>query len=250
MSALAKQDEHHEVQTHEGNTLLDRIMQAASNPDMDIDKFERLIGMQERMAKSEAERQFNEALATAQSEMAPIARDAANAQTNSKYSKLETIQSAIKPVISKHGFSLSFGQGETQIEGHYRVICTLRHNGGHKETYQMDVPSDGIGIKGNRNKTETHAFGSSMSYGRRYLTLSIFDLTTLDDDDGQAAGAKPISDEQRDMLQQLIDETSTDIAAFCKSMKIGALAQLPSAKFGTAQQLLMMKKKRQEADNG
>jgi hypothetical protein len=45
------------------------------------------------------------------------------------------------------------------------------------------------GPKGNQNKTATHGFGSTMSYGRRYLICLIFNITlTNEDQDGNQPG--------------------------------------------------------------
>ncbi len=230
--------------------VMSAIMSMASNADFDVDKMDRLLQMQERMEAKEAEKAFNADLADAQSEMAPVVRDASNDQTRSNYATLEAVHKQIKPIITKHGFSLSFAQGETDKEGHYRVTCALRHKGGHTVEQFMDIPSDGVGMKGNANKTNTHAFGSSMSYGRRYLTLAIFNISTADDDDdGNAAGNVTITSEQREILQGLIDDTQSDISKFCNALKVDALANLPLNQFGYAHGLLVSKKK-QAAKNG
>lgn len=58
------------------------------------------------------------------------------------------------------------------------------------------MPADGKGAKGGDVMTKTHAAGSAMSYGQRYLLKMIFNLAVGDDDDGQKAGRQqqhPIS---------------------------------------------------------
>lgn len=173
----------------EATALIQVIERAASNPDIDVEKMERLFALHERILARNAELAFNEAMSAAQAEMPQVERDAQNQQTNSWYAKLETLNEAAVPIYTKHGFSLSFGEQDCPKEGHIRIVCHCSHKAGHTRLYHGDVPLDLAGIKGNPNKTQTHAFGSTNSYGRRYLTLLIFNIVMADeDDDGQEAG--------------------------------------------------------------
>lgn len=166
--------------------LLAVIARAAASPEIDIGKMERLLAMQERVMAKEAESAFNNAMQAAQSEMPIVLKDAINPSTNSKFTKLETLYRAVVPVITRHGFAISFGTSDCPLPGHFRVTARVT-NKGHSEKYQADIPSDHLGAKGAPSKTLTHGFGSSMSYGRRYLTMLIFNVAT-GDDDGNAAG--------------------------------------------------------------
>lgn len=165
------------------------IERAAMNPDVDIEKMERLMAMQERIMDRNAEAEFAAAMTRVQSKLPTVFRESANQQTNSRYAKHEHMAKTIKPIYTKEGFSITFSEGETTKENHIRVNGILRHSSGHKEPHHVDIPLDIAGIKGNANKTETHATGSTFSYGRRYLTLLIFDVATGDDDDGNSAMA-------------------------------------------------------------
>lgn len=153
------------------------ISKAASDPNTDVDKLERMMAMYERMEAKRAEQEYSEALRQAQQVMPVIAKTAENKQTNSMYAKLENITKAITPIITEHGFSMSFGTGDSPLEGHVRVVCDVSHVGGCTKRYWYDLPPDAEGIKGTRNKTDIHASASSLSYGRRYLTTLIFNLT-------------------------------------------------------------------------
>jgi hypothetical protein len=50
------------------------------------------------------------------------------------------------------------------------------------------MPVDGKGARGGDVMTKTHAMGSGISYGMRYLLRMIFNLAIDQDDDGNAAG--------------------------------------------------------------
>lgn len=218
------------VYASETAQLMDVISRAAADPSVDVDKLERLLAMRKEIAAEAAERAFNEAMRTAQAAMPAVLRNAENSQTSSRYATLEAVADAIDPVIHSNGFSPSFGTADSTLPGHYRVTCTLSHVAGHKRDYFADVPSDMNGMKGNQNKTATHAFGSTMSYGRRYLKLLIFDVKLTDrrDDDGNAAGGdEPINQAQLDTLRALIVEVDADIPRFLKFMRVDALEDIP-----------------------
>jgi ERF superfamily len=193
-------------------TIIQLIERAAQNPSVDLDKMERLIELQQRVLDRNAALAFNAALQAVQAELPQVVRDARNPQTNSRYARLETISKAMNPIVTKHGFSLSFGTEVSPAADHYRVTCELAHIGGHSRSYHADIPVDGTGMKGAPNKTATHAFGSTLSYGRRYLKLLIFDVATADDDDGNAAaGQNPITGRQAKTLTVLIDEVVAEL---------------------------------------
>ncbi len=225
--------------------IISVIERAALDPNVDIDKMERLLAMQERILDRQAEADFNAAMAAAQAEMLPVVRDAKNDQTNSKYARLEAIAKAIKPITSRHGFAPSFGTDDCPREDHYRITCDLTHAGGHSRRYHADIPLDLAGIKGNQNKTRTHAFGSTMSYGRRYLTLLMFDIATEDDDGNTAGAGATVSAEQYIRLRDLIQEVDANESAFLKYYRATSLETFPAGKFDAAMKQLEAKRQKE-----
>lgn len=147
-----------------------------------------LLDLKERYDREEARKAYAEAMTAVQNEAPVIAKDALNKQTASQYAKLEAINAGLVPVYTKHGLSLSFSQGEAEKPEHIRIQCQITHKLGHTENRYVDLPLDMTGIAGTVNKTAIHATGSTYSYGRRYLTCMIFNVSTGDDDDGQSAG--------------------------------------------------------------
>ncbi len=171
-------------------SLMEVISRAAADPNTDVDKLERLLGMYERISAQQAETAFNEAMNDAQAELGPIAADANNPQTKSKYASYPKLDKAVRPVYSKHGFSLSFGTAEGAQTDYVRVTCLVSHRMGHSRAYHVDMPADGKGAKGGDVMTKTHAVGAAMSYGQRYLLKLIFNIAVGDDDDGNSNGGK------------------------------------------------------------
>lgn len=177
------------VDTSDAAKLTRAIIAAAKDPDVQMDKMERLLDLHERITAKEAEQQFNMAMVGAQAQMGRIAADSSNPQTRSLYASYAQLDRHLRPLYTSSGFSLSFDEGEGAAEGFVRVVCYVAHIGGHTRTYHCDIPADGKGAKGGDVMTRTHAVGSGKSYGKRYLLKDIFNVAVgEDDDDGNAAG--------------------------------------------------------------
>ena len=169
--------------------LIQVIERAAVDPNVDIDKMERLLAMQERIMETQAKRAWNDSMIGCQQVMPNIKADADNRQTNSKYAKFEDINKVIKPLYTEHGFDLTFSMGKSDIETYIRVVCDVSHTGGFSKQFFIDLPPDDTGMKGTKNKTLVHGTASTVSYAKRYLVAMIFNLTISgEDDDGNSAG--------------------------------------------------------------
>ena len=92
------------------------------------------------------------------------------------------------PVYTTHNFALSFNTGKADDPDSILVVCNVTH-GRHSKRYQIPMPADGKGARGNDVMTQTHATGSAVSYGMRYLLRMIFNISVGEhDDDGNLAG--------------------------------------------------------------
>ncbi len=173
---------------------LGMIERAARDPAVDISKFERLVALRNQERAFLAEQRFNERMNEVQSLNLRVERESRNSHTNSTYARLEAVNAVVVPAYSSKGFSMSFGTIDCPIKDHYRMICDVS-NAGHTKRFQCDLPSDVSGPQGRANKAAIQGFGSTMSYGRRYLTKLIFNVCEVDDtedDDGvSASGQKP-----------------------------------------------------------
>lgn len=226
--------------------MVQSLERIAANPDVNPDNLQKFLDMQVQILDREARQAFAASMAACQSEMPAIARKAVNQQTASTYAKHEAICVGIKPVYTRHGFSLTFHEGKAERDNEIRIICDVTHQLGYSEQHYIDLPLDMTGIKGTVNKTPVHAKGSTISYGRRYLTLMIFDLATYDDND---ADFKPvqelISTEQVMNLEALITEIGANKASFLKVCKVDALENLPADKYDAALKRLEERRKAQ-----
>jgi hypothetical protein len=190
MNAVAKAEQN---AVAEADNVLSVIERAALNPAIDVDKLDKLLAMQERIIGRQAEQAFNAAMNDAQSALGPVAADATNPQTRSRYASYPALDKAVRPIYTRHGFALSFNTADGAPADHVRVVCSVSHRDGHKALYQVDMPSDGKGAKGNDVMTKTHATGAAFSYGQRYLLKLIFNIAVGDDDDGNSNGGREMS---------------------------------------------------------
>jgi hypothetical protein len=150
----------------------------AKDPAVDVDKFERLMAMQERVLAYNARTAFNTAFAAMQGEIpAIVERGKTN---NGRYARLEDIVEQVRPILRKHGFTLSH-RTEWPDAKTVRVVGILTHEQGHERTSEFLSSADSSG-----NKNAIQALGSAVSYGRRYTVKDLLNIVTRDeDDDGQ-----------------------------------------------------------------
>lgn len=229
MSAVAKIEE---PPVQFGSSLMEVIARAASDPAVDIDKMERLIAMQERIQARDAEMAFNIAMNAAQAEMRPIAANASNPQTRSRYATFDKLDRVLRPIYTAHGFSHSFDEGDSPKPEHVRVLCYLSHVSGHTRTYHRDMPADGKGAKGGDVMTKTHAAGAAGSYGARYLLKGIWNVAVGEEDDDGNVGRQQkapelISDADVVLVQQYCQALGGNkLSALLAAYKVDAIPDL------------------------
>lgn len=117
------------------------------------------------------------ALAAAQAEMKPAAKDSENPHFKSKYADLEAINEAAR-VLSKHGIAvLCVPSGWT--ENRIIVRGMLVHSSGQSIEGVLEMPVS--------QPNNPQAVGSALSYSRRYLIASLANIAAGDDDGNEAA---------------------------------------------------------------
>lgn len=230
-------------QKSDSSRLIDMIERALLDTSIDLQRLKELLDLRKTIHHEQAQQAFAKAMRDAQAEIPQIFRDAKNSDNKSRYARLETIGKVVDPIITKHGLTMSFGADQSHLADHYGLTCKVSHIGGHSEHYRADLPIDATGLKGTPNKTRTHAFGSTMTYGRRYLMMMIFNIkltNDVDDDDGNAAGKDAtedvgtITDVQVETLQQLLKDAGSTERAFCTFAGVARLEDIHASKYERA----------------
>lgn len=89
-------------------SMLSTISRLALDPRCDMDKLERLISLQDRMEAKTSLEAFNAAFAEMQCEMPSVEKRTENTHTKKMYADLDDINYAVRPVMAKFGFGVSF----------------------------------------------------------------------------------------------------------------------------------------------
>jgi hypothetical protein len=176
--------------------LLSFIERAAKDESFDVAKFETLLRVRRDEAHDHSRRVFNAAMAACQSEMQPVLRESTNPGVRSKYAKLEAIDQQMRPIYTRHGFSVRFGSAPPPQPGWMRITCTVAHESGYFEENYLDSPVSTQGSQGGRiAMTPVQAVGSVVTYLRRYLLGMVFNIVQADvvgeDDDGETMREQP-----------------------------------------------------------
>lgn len=223
----------------EATAIISMIERAARDPAVDIEKMERLFKMQQEVSARRAKTEYLAAFAKLQADL-PAAARRGTGHNNKKYARFEDVIEALRGPLSAHGFSL---QHHVDTAGNIiRVTGILGHAAGHTEQTTMTLPPDTSG-----NKTAVHAMASAISYGKRYVTLTLTGIATDDDDDGRKAGATfdqlaPISNEQAEILTALITETKSNVGKFLEVARAESVSDILAKDFDGLKKMLVTKK--------
>ena len=215
------------------------ILERAVDRGLDADQLDKLMAMQERWERNQAEKAYNEAMHLCQQQMPSVVKSSTNKQTNSNYADLEAVQKAARPVYSAHGFSLCYGEADCPAPNYKRTTCDVRHVGGHCVRHHLDLPVDGIGPKGNAIGGMNAVQGciSTTSYGQRRLLCMIFNITLAgEDDDGQGAFER-VTEKELVTLEEwvsMLEPTAWKLPPFLRWLGVESLGQLKRSDFGKA----------------
>ena len=223
------------------NQMISAIMQAASNPDFDADKLEKLILMKERMESNEARKSFTAALVAFQENPPKLIKDKSTSFGTGKtsYSYAELAQVCTETASELRKFGIKHTWKTDKKDGSIYVTCVLSHVDGHSEETTLDAMPDNSG-----SKNSVQAIGSTVTYLQRYTLLSAVGIAVhgMDDDAMTARQKDKIDPEQIVELKNMIDDTKTDIAKFCKAFGVSSLPDLKQNQYGPAKSVLNQKK--------
>lgn len=143
--------------------------------------------------QSEQINEIAKALAAAQAELEPAAKNAQNPHLHNRYADLSAVYDAIRKVLPKHGLAV------TQVmlprdDGKAHVRTTLLHESGQWIAGECVMPCDKQGgIQG---------MGSAITYARRYSLSAIVGVVSEVDDDAEGAtNRKAVAQRQREQAR-------------------------------------------------
>lgn len=176
------------------------MMLAAMRQGADLEKIEKMLDLQERWERREAEKAFNDAMAAFKGEAVEIIKrkrvifTTAKGTTDYKHAELSDVIDAAAPALSKHGFSWRWDM--TQSNGLLSVTCILKHRLGHSESATLTAPYDDSG-----GKNAIQGIVSAKTYLERHTLKAICGLAEKgEDDDGAGAAQRSLQDTWVDLV--------------------------------------------------
>lgn len=168
---VAEQADEAMAKTAPAVSMFERL---AMDPTVSVEKLEKLIDMQERIMRLNAEAAYNAAFSVMQPEI-PVIVERGRTDKGS-FAELEDIVEVVRPILARHGFSLNH-KTEWPEAGKVRIVAVLRHRGGHHDTSEFIGGADTSG-----SKNAIQALASTISYGRRYTTNDVLCIVTRGQD--------------------------------------------------------------------
>jgi hypothetical protein len=150
----------------------------------DIEKIEKLMGLQERWQANQAKAAFTRALNAFKKDPPDVIKDMQNNQYGSDYSSLPNLANTVNPALALHDLSAIWKPKQEQKD--ISVTCVLTHVDGHSEEVTISGPPDTSGAKNPLQQIK-----STLTY----LEIATFQAVTgivarsaCQDDDGNGAG--------------------------------------------------------------
>lgn len=120
------------------------------------------------------------ALLKSQQEIEGVSKDSTNPHFNSKFADLTAVIEAVVPTLNKNGIVVIQAPVPAPYEGHLALATTLIHaESGETLSGTAVVPL---------SKSDPQAYGSALTYARRYSLGSFVGLKFKDDDGEVAVG--------------------------------------------------------------
>lgn len=202
-----------------------------------------LMAMKEREDARRAEREFATAFVALQADMPKV--EATKAVPNNdktiryKFAPYEDIMDKVKPVLMRHGFTLSFSMSFDEA----RVIqeCTLQHIGGHSRKNRFMARIGG----GPPGSSDSQKDGAASTYAKRFALCDALNIVIEHDTDGKDDGrheGKPITEDEAAYLRELVKETGTDVTKFLKTAGAKTFEEIGATKYSLCVAALKMRK--------
>lgn len=251
--AVAKVEPKKPPLSDEGASEVAVLLRAVADPNVDVEKAKAIEEMIERRRAAHAKKLFIQAFIDLQDALPEINRDgkivaegtsrAGKAyKQNTPYATFPNLYKTIKPILKRHGFAL-LCEPDAGKDGVGVIIRgQLVHTAGHQIEGVLPLQLETSGSKNN-----LQGVGSSISYGRRYMAITLCQIISKAPEDEDLDGNAPpkkakgkqaepeaepeddgkINMEQAQALQAKINDCGVPLEKF--RSKYGEPAELPVA---------------------
>lgn len=235
-------------------TLYQAIIQAARDPSIDAEKMKTLVDLQMQVEANEARKAFTRAFNALQEELPVINKDGiidhgegttakGNKKLKTKWATYPNIMSVCRPLLRKHGFTLSNVIEPAADASRIVVVGYLEHIDGHSRISRFPLGIDTTGSKNNQQ-----GWGSSQQYGMRYNAIALLNIVSeaqqdLDNDgykkkDDVIDVVRMISAAEVEELELEIDGTDLTEARVCGGYDVESFKDIPAGKFAEVKRAL------------
>lgn len=219
-------------------TPMDMLNAAVERGDA-IEKLSQLMDLHDRWEAAQAKKAYIEAKAAFKANAPTVFKDMENKQYRSMYSSIGNVVNTVNAALSKYELDASWDYDQT--ESGIKVTCILTHSQGHSERVSLSGPPDNSGSKNPIQQIKSTT---------TYLKLATFEAVTgiaskegNKDDDGNSVGVAPINDVQVKTINDLLDDTASDLEQFKKHFGISDVKELPARRFQEAMNIFAAKRK-------
>lgn len=222
-------------------------------PDIDLDKVQKMFELQERFEATVARKAFNQAMSHFKKICPQITYDSKVNYPNKKggitkfgFASLAGTLARIQDACAEAELNITWKQ--CNVDNGIEVTCYLTHSMGHSEQTSISAAPDDSG-----GKNSIQAVRSTWSYLRRMTAESLLGLATKEDDadDGKLGSnidlAAVITNGDLAALNIRLAETKADTKRFLSHFNITTLPELPKIKLAEANAMLNQKEEKASA---
>lgn len=221
------------------------LVDLTQNPDIDPERLEKFMTLQERWEDRQAQKAFNEAMARFQGECPTIKKkkkvdftSRSGNRVKYNYSPLEEITGLIKPIMDKHGLAFTFSTKPAE-ENETTLMVKISHVMGHSEVTEWTFPA----VHDDQRMTMSQRKKSALSYAKRAgLENALGIVTEEEDDDSRGTEEELLTDLQNKKLHALIKETNTNRDEMKAYFKLESMKDMTKTQAETAIHMLETKK--------
>lgn len=174
---------------------IEQLFRYAIDKGLSAEAMKDLMSIRRELNSESAKRAFDEALGAFQANCPVIQKrkSVMNKDGRSlryKYAPLDDIVTQVKELLNTHGFSYSL---TTETDKNcVKAVCKLKHNKGHSELSEFQVPIDPQAFMNEQQK-----FASALTFAKRYAFCNSLGILTGDEDTDSNTQARKPSDSGR-----------------------------------------------------
>lgn len=161
------------------------------------------------------------ALAQTQLELSNVTKDKQG--HGYRYASLANVIDGIREPLAKNGLSVAQFPVFSNESGYCNVTTVITHNSGQLLSSTLTVP-----VVPNKLNNDIQAYGSAITYARRYALTAILNLAADDEDDDGVKGkdfgqssildrAKTVQNVTKEQAKTLVDDSKPHICADCNA---------------------------------